>query len=578
MPVHVAKSELAKKHGLLDEAERNRYVQTIGPNYFPAFRAMELEDNHDRSVVEECTTLVFRALKRIYQQSGEIMCSLNNILEASKSIEPNTTAECIALGMLFATEFAMLIPTWGASPDNNALNLKLQTSARLLGFDNLRPAWQRELRARAPMQETATATPRGQARQAQLVFETTAETYTAQAITGEGNAARVFRVTDSESQIWALKCLKPDQATPTRTKRFLNELDFCRRSTHPNVVRVTDQGFITDGGKKCPFYVMPYYAQTLRAVMEKGIPHHKILPLFSLILDGVEAAHLNQVWHRDLKPENVLCEDDGQGLVVADFGIAHFAQEELYTLVETRGHDRLANFLYSAPEQRVRGKEVDHRADIFALGLMLNEMFTNQVPQGEDYPRIRAVAPQLAYLDEIVEKMVQHARENRSNSIDEIKLTLMARENEFLSRQKLDALRQTVVPSRTATDPLIQNPIQVEDVDIRGDTLVAILNQAPPPDWIRVFVHPRAMSYIAGTEPANWRFTGKEATVRVGHAESQAKQVLNNFRDYVRGANALYKEVLENTARQLEENEKRALQQKIAEEERRQRMLKNLRS
>jgi hypothetical protein len=209
---------------------------------------------------------------------------------------------------------------------------------------------------------------------------------------------------------------------------------------------------------------------------------------------------------------------------------------------------------------------------------MLNEMFTNQVPQGEDYPRIRAVAPQLAYLDEIVEKMVQHARENRSNSIDEIKLTLMARENEFLSRQKLDALRQTVVPSRTATDPLIQNPIQVEDVDIRGDTLVAILNQAPPPDWIRVFVHPPAMSYIAGTEPANWRFTGKEATVRVGHAESQAKQVLNNFRDYVRGANALYKEVLENTARQLEENEKRALQQKIAEEERRQRMLKNLRS
>ena len=86
------------------------------------------------------------------------------------------------------------------------------------------------------------------------------------------------------------------------------------------------------------------------------------------------------------------------------------------------------------------------------------------------------------------------------------------------------------------------------------------------------------MSYIAGTEPANRKFNGKEAMVRIGHAESQAKQVLDNFRDYVRGANTLYKEVLENTARQLEETEQRTLQQKIAEEERRQRMLKNLRS
>ncbi len=577
-PIHIAKSELAKKHSLLDEAERNRYVQKIGPNYFPAFRAIDLEDNHDRSVVKQCITLVFRALKRIYEQSGEIMCSRTNILQASRNIDPNTTPECIALGMLFATEFPTLVPTWNASPDSNDLNLSLQTSPRLLEFEDLAAAWKRELKNTEPAQAAAPLSPPEQERSAPPVFETTGNIYTSNGIVGEGGTARILSVTDSEGKLWALKCLRPDHATATRTKRFLNELAFCRRFPHPNVVPVVDEGFVTQSGKKCPFYVMPYYRQTLRNLINKGIPHNRILPLFSLILDGVEAAHLQSVWHRDLKPENVLCEDDGQGLVVADFGIAHFAQEELYTLVETRAHDRLANFLYSAPEQRLRGEEVDHRADIFALGLMLNELFTRHVPQGEDYPRIRAVAPQFAYLDEIVEKMVQHGRENRPSSIDEIKLTLIARGSEFLSRQKLDALRQKVVPSRTVTDPLIQHPIEVEDVDIRGDTLVAILNQVAPPDWIRVFVHPRAMSYIAGTEPANWRFNGREAMVRIGHAESQAKQVLNNFRDYVRGANALYKEVLENTARQLEETEKRALQQKIAEEERRQRMLKNLRS
>jgi serine/threonine protein kinase len=274
----------------------------------------------------------------------------------------------------------------------------------------------------------------------------------------------------------------------------------------------------------------------------------------------------------------VLYDASNQTLLVADFGIAHFGEEELYTLVETNAHERLANFQYAAPEQRARGKIVDHRADIFATGLILNEMFTGHIIQGEGYARVGKVAPEFSYLDEMIAKMIQQFPEDRPNSIAEIKQILIAKGNEFVSRQKLDTLRQTVVPSRTVTDPFIQNPIQVEDVDIRRDSLVAILNQAPPPDWIRSFVHPRAMSYIAGTEPANWRFTGKEATVRIGHAEGQAKQILNNFRDYVRGANALYKEVLENTARQLEENEKHALQQKIAEEERRQRMLKDLRS
>ena len=62
------------------------------------------------------------------------------------------------------------------------------------------------------------------------------------------------------------------------------------------------------------------------------------------------------------------------GLVVADFGIADFTAEELLTIVVTQPTERLANFLYSAPEQRVRGAPVDHRADIYSIGLILNEM------------------------------------------------------------------------------------------------------------------------------------------------------------------------------------------------------------
>lgn len=574
-PVHLAKSELGKKFGLLDEAEQIRYVQKIGPKYFPAFRALELEDNHDRLLVEECTTLVFRALKRIYQQSGDTMCALNNILAASKSFDPNASAESITVGMLFATEFATLIPTWNASPENNTLNLNLQTSARLLGFDNLRPAWQRELRIRAPIPKTASATRREQVRPAQLVFETAAETYTAQAIVGEGNAARVFRVTDAAGQVWALKCLKPDQATPTRTKRFLNELEFCRRSTHPNVVRVLDQGFVTDGGKKCPFYIMRYYAQTLRTVIQKGIPHHKIMPLFSLILDGVEAAHLNQVWHRDLKPENVLCEANGESPVVADFGIAHFAEEQLHTLVETRAHDRLANFLYSAPEQRVPGSSVDHRADIFALGLMLNEMFTGHVPQGSGFIRIGQVATGFAYADEIIDRMVRQSPQDRPQSVEELKRTLIAKGNEFISRQRLDKLQQTVVPVETVTEAFALKRV---GVDVRGSSIIVHLSEEPPGDWLRLFAGQPVRAFVAGAEPINWRFDKKEASASLHpqRLESEARSVLNHFDNYLETANSSYLQILKNRARQREETLRRDLQTEVEGEQRRLRILRKL--
>jgi serine/threonine protein kinase len=393
---------------------------------------------------------------------------------------------------------------------------------------------------------------------------------------GTGGAGIVYKVETDDHQILAVKCLDPRRVTTAKRKRFKTELYFCSKNEHKNIITVLDQGIFSIDGEDSPFYVMPYYAATLRDLMKAGISREKILPIFSQILDGVEAAHLKNVWHRDLKPENVLYDASSQTLLVADFGIVHFGEEELYTLVETKAHERLANFQYAAPEQRARGKIVDHRADIFATGLILNEMFTGHIIQGEGYARVGKVAPEFSYLDEMIAKMIQQFPEDRPNSIAEIKQILIARKNEFVSRQKLDALRQTVVPSTAVADPLVQSPIQVTAVDIRGNTLVAILNQTPSPDWIRAFVHPRSMSYIAGTEPANWSFNAIEATVRLSHVESQVQQVLNNFKDYVRSANVLHRELLEQTARQREENERRALQEAIAEEERRQRILNSL--
>lgn len=99
---------------------------------------------------------------------------------------------------------------------------------------------------------------------------------------------------------------------------------------------------------------MPLFDVSLRTLMREGVDPEKILPYFGQILDGIEAAHLFKVVHRDLKPENILFHKGTGTRVIADFGIAHFQEERLITAVETKDGDRLANFLYAAPEQRVR--------------------------------------------------------------------------------------------------------------------------------------------------------------------------------------------------------------------------------
>jgi serine/threonine protein kinase len=84
--------------------------------------------------------------------------------------------------------------------------------------------------------------------------------------------------------------------------------------------------------------------------------------------------------HRDLKPENILYHMESNTLGVADFGIARFRQEDLITAVKTGPQEKLANFVYAAPEQRFAGRPVDLRADIYALRLIMNEMYTGEVP------------------------------------------------------------------------------------------------------------------------------------------------------------------------------------------------------
>jgi eukaryotic-like serine/threonine-protein kinase len=393
---------------------------------------------------------------------------------------------------------------------------------------------------------------------------------------GQGGAGVVQKVRDETGAMFAAKILNPDLATTDRRKRFENELQFCLRNQHSNIVQVTDFGLTTVKSVDTPFLVMPLYDETLRKLMTKGIAPNHVLPLFAKILDGVEAAHLRGIAHRDLKPENILLRSSDDALVIADFGIAQFTQEELYAAVETHPNARLANFVYAAPEQRTRGTSIDLRADIYALGLILNELFTKQVLQGTDFDKIAGIAPDFQYLDEVVHKMVSQKPANRFSSIDEIKKELIARRQLFVSRQKLDAVSREVVPETTIDHPLVREPIAINSVDYEPGELLVTLNKGPSADWVALFHQVSGVTFFAGQGPATVSF--RDAVAIVPTSEHNAPMQLAHFRGWVQKANAEFKDLISRQHEGRIQAERKALAEKVAREAERQRVLKKLSS
>lgn len=408
-------------------------------------------------------------------------------------------------------------------------------------------------------------------------FETTFATYTRipGGQLGEGGSGTVFKVRRTDGEVLALKLLKAQAATSDKLARFKNEIGFCSVRRHPNVLHVSDWGFIEVNGIKCPFYLMPLYPKTLRQVMSTLLPSDAIR-MFAQILDGIEAAHLCNVWHRDLKPENILLDPTNGSLVLADFGIAHFHESLLATTVETQPQSRLANFQYAAPEQRSSSiGKVDHRVDIYALGLMLNELFTHHTPHGAGYARIADTHPEMAYLDELVEQMIQQSPESRPATIDAIKKLLIGAQNSFVVRQSLSIAAQVVAPITTPDDPLVRNPVQITSTDWRDNTLILGLHPAPNDMWRQTFASINYRTCMMGKDPSRYRF--RPTAMTISASEGEAQPVLNDSKRFVEIANRDYAAEVARQAKAREAAERERLIRDRKEKEKRLRVLDSLR-
>jgi len=368
-------------------------------------------------------------------------------------------------------------------------------------------------------------------------LDSTFATYTVGVQVGQGGNGFVYEVANESGNKFAAKILNPSAALKKRKlKRFKNEILFGTNNYHDNIIRVMDHGLTQDD---LPFFIMPLYEGSLDSLLPR-IDEDAALGVFLKILNGVEAAHLLGVTHRDLKPQNILYRDNGDELVIADFGIALFNEEELYTAVETKDTDRLANFVYAAPEQKIRDREVTKSADIFSLGLILNELFTKEVPQGKNHKTIGKASEKHTYLDQVVDKMMQSAPGDRYGDIDAIKSDISNRGKEYVSRQKISKLKAKVIPEESIEDPFFDEPMEIVNVDfVDGSLLRLTMNHEVTPQWRQTFLEIASKSHYDFAAPGHFKF--KNDVISLTTTLERAEMIVTKFKEWLPDIDAYYR-------------------------------------
>jgi serine/threonine protein kinase len=227
-----------------------------------------------------------------------------------------------------------------------------------------------------------------------------AERYRILGLLGRGGMGEVYRATDLRlSQQVALKFLPESTASdPDILARFHNEVRIARQVSHPNVCRVYDIGEV-DGQ---PYISMEYVdGENLSALLRRigRLPNDTALEMARKLCAGLAAAHDKGVLHRDLKPANIMIDGRGQVLIM-DFGLAALADQVAGAEV------RNGTPAYMAPEQ-LAGKEVSERSDIYALGLVLYEVFTGQRAfKTTDRSAIPSTSSVVRDVDPLIERVI----------------------------------------------------------------------------------------------------------------------------------------------------------------------------
>ena len=219
-------------------------------------------------------------------------------------------------------------------------------------------------------------------------------------LTGCGGMSAVYKASQTHlGRTVAIKVLAQEiAASQGGVERFQREAKTLAQLNHPNIVQVYDAG---QAGPWC-YILMEFVAgPNLRQLLgESQLPSSEVLKIASSICDGLQYAHDRGIVHRDIKPENVLLDGDGHVKLV-DFGLAKLLNLRIGDPTTSRTGQVLGTPHYLAPEQIETPTSVDHRADVYSLGVLMYEMLTGELPLGHFQPPSRRIGSDPA-LDAVV--------------------------------------------------------------------------------------------------------------------------------------------------------------------------------
>jgi uncharacterized protein (TIGR03435 family) len=236
---------------------------------------------------------------------------------------------------------------------------------------------------------------------------------------GQGGMGAVYKARQPRlNRFVALKILSPEkQNDPQFAERFEREARALAWLNHPNIVTIYDFGE-TQGN----YYLLMEFVDgmTLRQLLQaRRLASAEALAIVPQICQALQYAHEQGIIHRDIKPENILLDKKGQ-VKIADFGIAKLLNQAPQNISLTGAKDVVGTPHYMAPEQIEKPQTVDHRADIYSLGVVFYEMLTGELPLGNFQPPSQKVQIDVR-LDEVVLHAMEKEPERRYQKASQVK-------------------------------------------------------------------------------------------------------------------------------------------------------------
>jgi serine/threonine-protein kinase len=328
---------------------------------------------------------------------------------------------------------------------------------------------------------------------------------------GEGGMGEVYLAEDTKlKRRVALKFLPTQYASDEEFKtRFKREAQAAAALNHPNVITIHE---VAEHESR-PYIAMEYVqGESLKDLsVGKDLSISRIIDIGIQICEGLAKAHPAGIVHRDIKPQNILIDKDGR-VRILDFGLAKLKRDAMLTQIGTT----VGTVAYMSPEQ-ARGEEVDHRTDIWALGVILYEMLTGQMPfKGEHdqaviysilntYPQpISALRPEMPYeLEQVVNNSLTKDREERYQQIGDTLTDL---------RSVKDAFQSGVTRSlRVETEPSPSIAV-LPFTNLSADKEQEYFCDGMAEEIINALTHLEGLRVVARTSAFSFR--GKEIDIR----------------------------------------------------------------